>query len=76
MGQLEEEISLLLDLNCGKLTDEEVSNHIMRIRRRGNGGSKELEKLLEGVGKDKSLGGSRKQTVVQTSRVSHQPQAS
>ena len=47
LAELEAELTDLMDLNCHRLTDEEIGNHIMRIKRRGVSNSKELDKLLE-----------------------------
>jgi hypothetical protein len=45
----------LMDLNCHRLTDEEINNHLLRIKRRGCSAPRELEKLLESVNKERSL---------------------
>lgn len=47
LTELEAELTDLMDLNCHRLSDEEIGNHIMRIKRRGVSNSKELDKLLE-----------------------------
>jgi hypothetical protein len=49
-----------MDLNCHKLSDEEIHQHIMRIKRRGMTYNKELDKLLESACKEKSINNSLK----------------
>lgn len=55
LGELSAELTTLMDLNCQRLSDDEIGHHIMRIKRRGGGGNnKELDKLLESAIKERS----------------------
>ena len=42
LGQLEGKLTGLIDLNCQRLSDEEISNHILRIKRRAGSNPREL----------------------------------
>lgn len=61
VAELEEQLTGLIDINSGRLSDEEIGQHVQRIKRRGDATARELEKLLESVSKEKgqSIGASR-----------------
>jgi predicted nucleic acid-binding Zn-ribbon protein len=42
VAQLEERLTALIDINSGRLTDEEIGQHVQRIRRRGDATAREL----------------------------------
>jgi hypothetical protein len=44
----------IIDINSSRLTDEEIDQHVQRIKRRGDATARELEKLLESVSKEKT----------------------
>lgn len=46
LKQLEGKLAGLMDMNCQRLSDEEISNHILRIKRRAGCNPRELSKLL------------------------------
>lgn len=53
-------MTIVMDLNCHRLSDEEIHQHIMRIKRRALPHNKELDKLLESACKEKSATNSLK----------------
>jgi hypothetical protein len=43
-----------MDLNCHRLSDDDIQQHLTRIKRKGEATNRELERMLENVSKDKN----------------------